>query len=285
MQKLKVLKTPKEWAKLRLEILSGGQSIGFVPTMGALHVGHLELVKASLDQCDFTIVSIFINPTQFNNPKDFETYPKTLEKDLALLDENGVHAAFVPNTETMYPTSTEMTLSFGKLEKVLEGKQRPGHFSGVGLVVSKLFNIIKPQVAFFGQKDLQQIAVIKRLVADLSFQVDISVVPTKREADGLACSSRNVRLSPSERKIALVLFKSLSKAKSELLAGENWFAVRQAVESDFQNILSTELEYFELVHPESFALYSSFDPNQKSSLCVAANVGDVRLIDNLPVID
>ncbi len=282
---MKVLKTPQEWAKVRIEILAGGQSIGFVPTMGALHVGHMELVKASLKKCDFTIVSIFVNPTQFNNPKDFETYPKTLENDLKLLKESGVHAVFAPSTKTMYPTESEMALSFGSLENVLEGKYRPGHFSGVGLVVSKLFNLVKPQTAFFGQKDLQQIAVIKRLVADLSFQIQIEVVPTKREADGLAYSSRNVRLSDAERKTALILFDSLSKAKKELLDGQEWFAVRQNIEKDFQSSADTKLEYFDLVHPESFKLYSSFDSSQKSSICVAANVGDVRLIDNLPVID
>ncbi len=281
---MKVIRTGAEWNPLWLNHLQNNHQIGLVPTMGALHEGHLDLVKKSISQSDVTVVSIFVNPTQFNNPEDFAKYPITVETDLEKLEIAGVDYAFLPSVDTMYPTQPKLKFDFGDLERVLEGKFRPGHFNGVGIVVSKLFHLIRPHVAFFGQKDLQQVGIIKRLVQDLSFELVLEIVPTRRESDGLAMSSRNMRLSPEERIQALTLFHSLKKAKSELLAGKNWLEVQNQIESDFNQASLATLEYFELIHPETFESYSQFDPTGKSSICVAAFIGEIRLIDNMPII-
>ena len=182
--------------------------------MGALHEGHLELIKKAKESTDVVVVSIYVNPIQFNNPTDFEKYPKTLDKDLEILDKIGIDFVFSPENGEMYPSKPALKLSFGLLEDVLEGAFRPGHFNGVGIVVSKLLNIVKPDVAFFGQKDLQQVAVVKRLVSDLSFETRIQVVATVREPNGLALSSRNQRLNERERAAAQILSKSLFLSKS-----------------------------------------------------------------------
>lgn len=281
---MKLIRTGAEWNPLWLNHLRNNQQIGLVPTMGALHDGHLDLVAKSRSTCDVTLVSIFVNPTQFNNPEDFQKYPKTLDLDLEKLTQAGVDYVFLPSVEEMYPTPTQLKFDFGDLEHVLEGKFRPGHFNGVGVVVSKLFHLIRPHVSFFGQKDLQQVAIIKRLVADLSFDLKLEVIPTRREVDGLAMSSRNLRLSPQERLTALLLFSSLEKAKTELLNGKSWFEIQVEIRSGFENEPFAELEYFELIHPDSFETYTVFDSIQKSSICVAAFIGAVRLIDNMPII-
>ena len=281
---MKVIRTGAEWNPLWLKHLQQNHQIGLVPTMGALHEGHIDLVKKSISQTDVTLVSIFVNPTQFNNPEDFSKYPITVEADLEKLEKAGVDYVFLPSVETMYPTQPKLKFDFGDLERVLEGKFRPGHFNGVGIVVSKLFHLIRPHVAFFGQKDLQQVGIIKRMVRDLSFDLALEIVPTRRESDGLAMSSRNMRLSPEERREALILFKSLEKAKSELLAGKNWLEVQNQIEADFEKLKSAKLEYFELIHPETFEFYTQFDSKEKSSICVAAFIGEIRLIDNMPVI-
>ena len=252
--------------------------------MGALHQGHLDLVQKSAQNTDTTLVSIFVNPTQFNNPEDFEKYPNTLEEDLKKLKSAGVDYVFVPEVNTIYPEKAELKLDFGDVERVLEGKFRPGHFNGVGVVVSKLFHFIRPHVAFFGQKDLQQVAIIKRLVRDLSFPIELEIVPTRREEDGLAMSSRNLRLSSEERKQALILIHSLKKAKKELFDGKSWLQVQKEIERDFQQVPLANLDYFELVHPDTFESQSEFSPAKKSSICVAAYLGEIRLIDNLPII-
>lgn len=251
--------------------------------MGALHEGHLDLIKASKKTCDITVVSIFVNPIQFNNAEDFEKYPVLTDQDLSLLRQEEVDYVFLPSKESIYPESPVLSFNFGNLENVLEGEFRPGHFSGVGIIVSKLFNIIRPTIAFFGQKDLQQVAIIKRLMLDLSFPLEIQVVPTKREKDGLALSSRNMRLTSTEREKALLLIKSLNHAKNELLTGKSWLEVRNKVQQLFEEEPLTQLEYFELVHPETFEVFSEFDPHKKSSICVASFVGNVRLIDNLSI--
>ncbi|MBA4298504.1 pantoate--beta-alanine ligase [Algoriphagus alkaliphilus] len=281
---MKLIRTGAEWNPLWLNHLRNNQQIGLVPTMGALHDGHLDLVAKSRSTCDVTLVSIFVNPTQFNNPEDFQKYPKTLDLDLEKLTQAGVDYVFLPSVEEMYPAPTQLKFYFGDLEHVLEGKFRPGHFNGVGIVVSKLFHLIRPHVSFFGQKDLQQVAIIKRLVADLSFDLKLEVIPTRREVDGLAMSSRNLRLSPQERLTALLLFSSLEKAKTELLNGKSWFEIQVEIRSGFENEPFAQLEYLELIHPDSFETYTVFDSIQKSSICVAAFIGAVRLIDNMPII-
>lgn len=277
--------TPEEWRKIWLQCLKSDKIVGFVPTMGALHEGHIDLVKASKRLCDITVVSIFVNPTQFNNIEDFDRYPNTLSADLDKLLDNKVDYVFVPTKETIYPDFIKSNLDFGDLERVLEGKFRPGHFKGVGIVVSKLFNIIKPHIAFFGQKDLQQVAVIRQLVADFSYDLSLEIVPTKREKDGLAMSSRNIRLSPIERQASLLIHKSMQQAKSELIEGKDWLTVKENIRQNFDLEPLAKLEYFELVHPEKFEIYSNFEANRKASICTASYIGDVRLIDNLPIIN
>jgi len=224
-----------------------------------------------------TLLSLIIS-------KDFEKYPITLDADLEKLESIGVDYVLVPSVETMYPSSSNLTLDFGDLERVLEGRFRPGHFNGVGIIVSKLFHLIKPHIAFFGQKDLQQVAVIKRLVKDLSFDIQLEIVPTRREENGLAMSSRNMRLNAHERQKALLLFNCLSTAKKHLIEGQDWLSIKLEVEKVFEKEENARLEYFELVNPDTFEMTETFDPNQKSSICVAAYIGEVRLIDNLPII-
>jgi pantoate--beta-alanine ligase len=281
---VKVIRTAADWNPLWLNHLQNNHRIGIVPTMGALHEGHLDLVKRSISKADVTVVSIFVNPTQFNNPDDFAKYPITVNVDLEKLQAAGVDYVFLPTVETMYPTPSTLKFDFGALERVLEGQFRPGHFNGVGIVVSKLFHLIRPHIAFFGQKDLQQVAIIKSLVQDLSFELALEIVPTRRESDGLAMSSRNTRLNAQLRQDALILFRSLEKSKSKLQAGHSWAEVQKEIAQDFEQVEGARLEYFELIHPETFETYLQFDPNKKSSICVAAFLGEIRLIDNMPII-
>ncbi len=281
---MKVIRTAADWNPLWLNHLQNNHRIGIVPTMGALHEGHLDLVKRSISKADVTVVSIFVNPTQFNNPDDFAKYPITVNVDLEKLQAAGVDYVFLPTVETMYPTPSTLKFDFGALERVLEGQFRPGHFNGVGIVVSKLFHLIRPHIAFFGQKDLQQVAIIKSLVQDLSFELALEIVPTRRESDGLAMSSRNTRLNAQLRQDALILFRSLEKSKSKLQAGHSWAEVQKEIAQDFEQVEGARLEYFELIHPETFETYLQFDPNKKSSICVAAFLGEIRLIDNMPII-
>jgi len=280
-----ILHTKEAFKSFRQNLLNYQTTIGFIPTMGALHKGHLELVKKAKDSAHVVVVSIFVNPTQFNNLNDFTNYPKTLDKDLELLKSMGVDCVFVPDSQEIYPYQPKLKIDFGDLERVLEGSFRPGHFNGVGIVVSKLLNIVKPHKAFFGQKDLQQVAVIKRLVEDLSFDVEIIVVPTVREKDGLAMSSRNLRLNEEDRSKSLILFKALTFSKSELLAGRDWLDIRKEVNRMFAAQQGVELEYFELVHSDEMKILDGLAPEIPMSLCTAAYVGGVRLIDNISVID
>ncbi|MEB2774723.1 pantoate--beta-alanine ligase [Algoriphagus sp. D3-2-R+10] len=281
---MQVVYAGADWHKYWLNSIKNDKSIGLVPTMGALHEGHLDLVRKAKIESDIVVVSIFVNPTQFNNQEDFENYPNSLEKDLDKLKNENVDFVFIPTIDTIYPESPVLSINFGDLENVLEGVFRPGHFNGVGIVVSKLFNIIRPQQAFFGQKDLQQTGIIRRLIKGLSMDIGLVIVPTRRESDGLAMSSRNLRLSSEERHQALILINSLQKAKQELLSNRSWFEVQNQIMSDFEEMPMASLEYFELIHPESFASYTDFDPSQKSSICVAAYIGKIRLIDNLSII-
>lgn len=259
------------------------QTVGLVPTMGALHLGHLSLVERAKSSSDVTVVSIFVNPTQFNNAADLERYPRTLERDLALLAEAGVDYVFVPDVKEMYPEPTELYFNFGKLESTLEGEFRPGHFNGVGIVVSKLFHIIHPSHVYFGQKDLQQVAVIKRLIRDLSFDLEIIVVPTLREEDGLAMSSRNSLLSEEARQLSPIICKSLSLAKDELLKGVKWFDVKKQIQGLYQTEPSLRLEYFELVKSDTMEVVPALNDRDSHAICAACYIGGVRLIDNLIV--
>lgn len=261
---------------------SEGVSIGFVPTMGALHEGHLELIRATRGSAGHIVASIFVNPTQFNNPSDLEKYPRTLEKDIELLKTVSCDVLFAPEVAGMYEKPATIHFDFGQLDKVLEGKFRPGHFSGVATVVGKLFNIVEPDVAAFGQKDYQQLQVITRLVEELKFNIRLIPVPTLREPDGLAMSSRNTRLSPQQRKTAVVLHQSLASARQRLLDGTDWSSIQKDVQTTLSKIADVQLEYFELAHRNDLTSTLEFD-KREGVILMACNVGPVRLIDNMLV--
>jgi pantoate--beta-alanine ligase len=257
------------------------KSIGLVPTMGALHDGHLSLIRASKAQNDLTVCSIYINPTQFNNASDLAKYPKTVEKDIEMLRKSGCDVLFLPDNPTMYKKEGGLKLDFGLLDKVLEGEFRPGHFSGVALVVSKFFNIIQPDRAYFGQKDFQQFKIINRLVEELKFNIELPFIPTLREADGLAMSSRNLRLSPEERVKALIFFKSLQLGRVELQKGTSLKEVKTKIQSLFEAISNVRLEYFEVANAGNLTILDSVNDANGSIMLIAGFVGEVRLIDNM----
>ena len=254
-------------------------SIGLVPTMGALHQGHLELIKASRLKNDITVCSIYVNPTQFNNQSDLEKYPRTLKSDTELLAAVGCDVIFAPINIEMYRKKSDLYFDFGHLDKILEGEFRPGHFSGVALVVSKLFNIVQPTSAYFGQKDFQQFKIISKLVEELLFDVTISSVPIVREPNGLAMSSRNQRLSDADRAKATLFYQSLLMARSLLQKGEPFEFVETKIREKCEAVEGIKLEYIELVDTEN--LKPAHFVLNKTILLIAGFVGDVRLIDNL----
>lgn len=257
------------------------KTIGFVATMGALHKGHLELIRASQNDNAVTICSIFINPSQFNNPDDLQKYPRTLDQDIDLLEKAGCHALFCPETGTMYDRPNTIKFDFGNLDKVMEGEFRPGHFSGVALVVSKLFHIVEPDVAYFGQKDWQQVAIIKQLTLELKFNLKLKTVPTLREPDGLAMSSRNARLSPEQRKKAVILHQVLKDAAERLRSNESVEQVKATVQKTLTHDAEIKLEYFEVADSENLMPLKTVSQSASPVLCIAAFVGEVRLIDNM----
>jgi len=260
------------------------KSIGLVPTMGALHQGHLKLIEASKKKCDFTVASIFVNPTQFNNPEDLTKYPKTIDEDIIKLTDTGCDALFLPSDEEIYPSPPSLKIKLDNIGEQLEGKFRTGHFDGVGLVVSKLFNIIQPDQAFFGQKDIQQFYIIKALVDQLNFPIQMNMVPTMREPNGLAMSSRNMRLSTEELLEATLIIKTLNKAQERLLSGIDTITVRAEVQKLFSASDRLALEYFEIVNTDDFKPTQQLKDKEKIALCIAAEIGQVRLIDNLMLI-
>jgi len=262
---------------------NAGRRLGLVPTMGALHEGHLQLVQAAAAQCDEVIASVFVNPTQFNNPDDLRLYPRVPEQDAALLAPVGCTALFLPSVAEVYPQPAVLRFDFGPLEQVMEGAHRPGHFNGVATVVSKLFHLARPHVAYFGQKDFQQVAVVRQLLADLSFDLELVVYPTVREADGLAMSSRNRRLSPEARTVAPLLYQVLQAAAAQVRQGVAPAQVQaQAVAALAQEPLFTP-EYVEVADASTLQPLHHYEAGQAVVLCVAAHLGGVRLIDNVVV--
>jgi len=264
----------------RRDARSGSNRLGLVPTMGALHEGHLSLVRAAKAQCAAVAVSIFVNPAQFGPKEDLSKYPRPFERDCRLLEKQGVDILFAPSVEEIYPEGSVTWVTVEGLSEKLDGRSRPGHFRGVTTIVAKLFNIIEPNVAFFGQKDAAQLAVIRRMVLDLSFPVEIVAGPIVREADGLAMSSRNAYLKGQERGRAVVLHRSLLRARQQFDAGERIAARLISAGKDlFANEPGVVLDYFEVVDPDTL------DPVEKISkktlVAVAAYVGSTRLIDNL----
>jgi pantoate--beta-alanine ligase len=257
------------------------RSIGFVPTMGALHEGHLQLVGQCQVDNEITICSIFVNPMQFNNPEDLENYPRNTDTDLDSLRSISCHAVFCPDDKELYPSQPLINFSFGYLENVMEGKYRPGHFKGVGLVVCKLLNIIEPDRAYFGQKDIQQLTIVKRMVSELNFNTEIVAVPTVREPDGLAISSRNQLLTASQRDKAIDLYNALLTAKQKLISGMSVISVKTEVEMFFKNSSDIKLEYFEIVRLKDLHTVANISGDDKILMCIAGYLGKVRLIDNL----
>jgi pantoate--beta-alanine ligase len=257
-----------------------GEKVGLVPTMGALHEGHVSLVRAALAECDLVAVSIFVNPTQFGANEDFAKYPRNLERDCELLEREGVQLVFAPSTEQMYPQENVTWIEVKALSGRLCGKSRPGHFRGVATVVAKLFHIIEPDVAFFGQKDAAQVAVIRRMVQDLNFPLTIEVCPIVREPDGLALSSRNAYLNPEERKSALILYQSLMRVKALFEAGELDSAkLIASAGQEFSREPGVKLEYFEIVDPDTLEVRPTI--RERVLVAVAATIGSTRLIDNV----
>jgi pantoate--beta-alanine ligase len=257
-----------------------GKRIGLVPTMGALHEGHLSLVRAARSKCDVIAVSIFVNPTQFGPNEDYSKYPRTFDNDCELLQKEGVDSVFAPSVEEMYPGGAATYVIVEGMTDRLCGRSRPGHFRGVTTVVSKLFHIVEPDLAFFGQKDAAQVAIIKRMVRDLNMPVEIVVCPIVRESDGLAMSSRNAYLTAEQRKSALVLSRALRRVQQAFDQGERNAA--KLIEAGKQVIAeepSVRLDYVEIVDPETLGPVRVISSN--SLVAVAAFVGTTRLIDNI----
>ena len=277
------MRTIRDVSELR-NVLAGarsaGRTIGFVPTMGALHEGHLSLMRAAREQSDLVVLSIFVNPLQFGPNEDLASYPRSEAEDLAAADAVGVDVAFLPTVDQVYPRDRATMVTIGGVSDPLEGEARPGHFDGVATVVAKLFNLVQPERAYFGQKDAQQVAVIKTMSRDLSFPVDVVVCPTVRESDGLAMSSRNVYLGEAERAVAPSLWRALQAGGRVIADGGSWEVAEKTMEDLIGGTNGIELEYARAVDPLTFGSPSSTGP---VLLAIAAKVGPARLIDNLVV--
>ena len=257
-----------------------GKRVGLVPTMGALHAGHASLVKRSVAENDVTVVSDFVNPTQFNDLNDLAKYPRTLEADCRLLEACGVSFVFAPSVEEIYPEPDTRQFSFAPLDTVMEGIYRPGHFNGVCQIVSKLFDIVKPDRAYFGEKDFQQLAIIREMVKQMHFPLQIVGCPIVREADGLALSSRNARLSEEQRAQALKISQTLF-ASRDYAATHSVDETKQFVEEAIHQAPGLELEYFELVDGNTLQSIASWDDTAYAVGCITVYCGEVRLIDNI----
>lgn len=253
---------------------------GLVPTMGALHDGHLSLIRTAMKNGDLTVVSIFVNPTQFNNPEDLERYPRDLESDLNMLRSYPVDLVFAPPVEEMYPEKDTRVFELSPLDTVMEGKFRPDHFNGVAQIVSKLFDAVKPDRAYFGQKDFQQLAIIRRLVSILGLNIEIIGCPIIREEDGLAMSSRNLLLSQEERAAAPLIYKTLLKAK-EMKKQHAPESIRDFVTSVINSHPLMKLEYFEIVDGQNLMPVENWRGSQNKIGCIAVHLSNVRLIDNI----
>ena len=257
-----------------------GKGIGFVPTMGALHEGHISLVHASKKVNDITVVSIFVNPTQFNDKEDLKRYPRTLERDISLLEKAGCDLVFTPEEGDMYPEPDTRQFHFGYMESVMEGAKRPGHFNGVGQIVSKLFDIIRPHRAYFGIKDFQQVAIIKQLVKQCHYEIEIISCPIVREPDGLAMSSRNALLEPDYRQQAPHIYDILLKA-SNLTSQFNVEELKAWVWCEINKNPFLKVDYFEIVDDIELSPVKAWEENKTKVGCIAVYAGKIRLIDNI----
>ncbi len=280
---MKVFSTIQETTAYLGKLRNEGKSIGFVPTMGALHEGHLSLMRCAKKENDVLVVSIFVNPIQFNNAEDLKKYPRTLEGDIKKLETVQCNVLFAPDTDEMYPEKVDHQYDFGQLDKVMEGAFRPGHFNGVAIVVKKLFDIVQPDSAYFGEKDFQQLAIIKKLVEIENIPVQIVSCPIVREPDGLAMSSRNRLLNEKERKIAPFIYQTLQEAKRRrhhICANP----LRQMIINRFEGNEHFRLEYFDIVDDKTLQPINAWNNEVGTVACVAVWLGDVRLIDNIRII-
>lgn len=279
---MEIIKTQKDLAQALDLLRPAGKTIGLVPTMGALHNGHASLVKRSVKENDITVVSVFVNPTQFNDKRDLENYPRDIKADIKLLESLNADIAFVPAVEEMYPETDTRIFSYPPIDTVMEGARRPGHFNGVCQIVSKLFHAVKPTRAYFGEKDFQQIAVIRAMVKALSIPVEIRPCPIVREADGLALSSRNALLSPEERNTALNISKTLFASRDYAASHTVLQTIKHVVDTT-NAIEGLEVQYFEIV--DGHTLQSITDWNESDYIvgCITVFCGSipVRLIDNI----
>lgn len=277
---MKLIQTVKE-LKAQLDVLrKEGKQIGLVPTMGALHEGHASLVRRAVAENDVVVVSDFVNPTQFNDQNDLIKYPRTLEADCVLLEKEGAHIVFAPSVEEVYPEPDTRQFSYAPLDTVMEGKYRPGHFNGVCQIVSKLFMMVEPHRAYFGEKDFQQLAIIREMVKQMQFPLQIVGCPIVRESDGLALSSRNARLSTEERQQALniskTLFASVDFSKTHTVAETQAFVEESIAKAD-----GLELEYFEMVDGLTLQKVNNWEDTDYIVGCITVYCGEVRLIDNI----
>jgi len=270
-------------AELKAEIAAqkaAGKTIGLIPTMGALHSGHASLVQRCASENDVTVVSIFVNPTQFNDKNDLLHYPRTLEKDMELLQKAGCTIIFAPTEQEIYPEPDTRIFDFSPLDKVMEGKYRPGHFNGVAQIVSKLFDIVTPDRAYFGEKDFQQLAIIQEMVKQLQLPLEIVPCPIIREADGLALSSRNARLSDTQRKKAVTISKILFESRT-FVASKSVIELTNWVIDNINKESELRVEYYEIVDGNSLQAVTSWDETDSIVGCITVFCGEVRLIDNI----
>ncbi len=280
--KARIISSPVEMQGVSEGLRLSGKRIGLVPTMGFLHEGHLSLLRIAKDHSDVVITTIFVNPTQFAPHEDFESYPRDFDRDRRLAEESGADILFHPDSRDIYPDTHLTYVEVDKITRVLEGKSRPTHFRGVTTIVSKLFNITKPHVAVFGQKDAQQAMVVKQMTEDLNFDIEIIVAPIVREPDGLAMSSRNVYLSPEERKDALVLHESLQLAERMIRSGErNSGVVISAMTSLVEERKSATVDYISIADADRLTELKTLRANQKTLISLAVRIGKKRLIDNI----
>ena len=277
---MKIVNSIQELKRYLAEERQHNKQIGFVPTMGALHNGHLSLVKRCVEENDVCVVSIFVNPTQFNDKNDLATYPRTLDKDSALMEPVGCDYVFAPTETEMYPEPDTRTFDFGTVSAVMEGARRPGHFNGVAQIVSKLFYAVEPDNAYFGEKDFQQIAVIRAMVKQLNIPVQINACPILREDDGLALSSRNVRLTPEQRQKAPLIARTLKESTN--------FAAGKSVQETIDYVVNTinadpvmRVEYYEIVDGITMESIKDWSDTEYAVGCITVYCGEVRLIDNV----
>ncbi len=277
---MRVLNTRNELVNLINNLKKEGKTIGFVPTMGALHEGHLSLVKESKKNSDITVVSVFVNPTQFNDPEDLKRYPRTLEQDVELLKSVNCDIVFAPSVEEIYPEPDTRKFNFGYLESIMEGAKRPGHFNGVGQVVSRLFDLVAPDKAFFGMKDFQQVVIIKYMVKQLKYNIEIIACPIVREENGLAKSSRNTLLDEDHRKNAPHIYNTLKKARS--LASEMGVKeIKEWIVNEINRNPFLDTEYVEIVDDTTLKVTEDWSEPGTKVACVAVYAGKIRLIDNI----